>query len=212
MALPRSAFITASLFILLYLLARRSSKAVAIDLFEDQHLNIDEGEQRRCSRSSASNAERHADSTRLVLHQSNSMDLSGAILTRLAEGPLRFVSVDGGHTAEIMHMTWLRARRRSPRAASSWSTTCSASNGRASGDGDAPVTSSGSPISFPSPSTPTKPISAGHRTATSITMPPRPWQRPPRAPSSWASPSPSSNSCAHGLKDRVAGLVGLALA
>ena len=29
------------------------------------------------------------------------MDLSGAILTRLAEGPLRFVSVDGGHTAEI---------------------------------------------------------------------------------------------------------------
>ena len=38
---------------------------------------------------------------RLVLHQGNSMDLTGAILTRLAEGPLRFVSVDGGHTAEI---------------------------------------------------------------------------------------------------------------
>ena len=29
------------------------------------------------------------------------MDLSGAVLTRLADGPLRFVSVDGGHTSEI---------------------------------------------------------------------------------------------------------------
>ena len=88
------------LFILLYLLCQASEKAVAIDLFEDQHLNIDKsgsGDLAKFRR----NLERHADNARLVLHQGNSMDLSGAILTRLAEGPLRFVSVDGGHTAEI---------------------------------------------------------------------------------------------------------------
>jgi methyltransferase family protein len=88
------------LFILLYLLCRATEKAVAIDLFEDQHLNVDNsgsGDLAKFRR----NLERHADSARLVLHQGNSMDLSGAIVTRLAEGPLRFASVDGGHTAEI---------------------------------------------------------------------------------------------------------------
>ena len=88
------------LFILLYLLGQAPEKAVAIDLFEEQHLNIDHsgsGDLAKFRR----NLERHADSTRLVLHPGNSMDLTGAILTRLADGPLRFVSVDGGHTAEI---------------------------------------------------------------------------------------------------------------
>jgi hypothetical protein len=88
------------LFILLYLLGRASEKAVAIDLFEDQHLNIDlsgGGDLAKFRR----NLERHADATRLVLHQGNSMDLTAAELVRLAEGPLRLLSVDGGHTAEI---------------------------------------------------------------------------------------------------------------
>ena len=88
------------LFILLYLLSREPEKAVAIDLFEDQHLNIDRsgrGDLAKFRR----NLDRYADSARLVLHQGNSMVLTGAILTRLAEGPLRFVSVDGGHTAAI---------------------------------------------------------------------------------------------------------------
>ena len=81
-------------------LARRRRKRSRIDLFEDQHLNIDHsgsGDLAKFRR----NLDRHADSARLVLHQGNSMDLTGAILTRLADGPLRFVSVDGGHTAEI---------------------------------------------------------------------------------------------------------------
>jgi len=88
------------LFILLYLLCRAPEKAVAIDLFEDQHLNVDlsgNGDLAKFRRHLA----RHADDARLVLHQGNSMDLAGADLVRLAEGPLRFVSVDGGHTAEI---------------------------------------------------------------------------------------------------------------
>jgi hypothetical protein len=88
------------LFILLYLLSRAPEKAVAIDLFEDQHLNIDlsgSGDLAKFRR----NLLRHADDARLVLHQGNSMDLTGAELVRLADGPLRFISIDGGHTAEI---------------------------------------------------------------------------------------------------------------
>jgi hypothetical protein len=88
------------LFILLYLLGQAPEKAVAIDLFEDQHLNVDKsgsGDPAKFLR----NLDRYADRTRLVLHQGNSLDLSGPTLMQLAEGPLRFVSVDGGHTADI---------------------------------------------------------------------------------------------------------------
>ena len=88
------------LFILLYLLGGAPEKAVAIDLFEDQHLNVDQsgsGDLAKFRR----NLARHADDARLVLHQGSSLDLAGADLVRLAEGPLRFISVDGGHTAEI---------------------------------------------------------------------------------------------------------------
>lgn len=88
------------LFILLYLLTRSPERAVAIDLFEDQHLNIDRsgaGDLARFRR----NLEQHADTDRLVLQQGNSLDLTGADLVRLADGPLHLASVDGGHTAEI---------------------------------------------------------------------------------------------------------------
>ena len=88
------------LFILLYLLSRAPERAVAVDLFADQHLNVDlsgSGDLAKFRR----NLLRHADDARLVLHQGNSMALSGAELVRLAGGPLRFVSVDGGHTAEL---------------------------------------------------------------------------------------------------------------
>jgi hypothetical protein len=88
------------LFILLYLLGRAPERAVAIDLFEDQHLNVDlsgSGDLAKFHR----NLLRHVDDARLVLHQGNSMDLTSADLVRLADGPLRFISVDGGHTTEI---------------------------------------------------------------------------------------------------------------
>lgn len=85
------------LFILLYLLGRDQEKAVAIDVFGDQQHNIDNsgvGDLEKFR----SNLQRHADTQRLVVHQGNSLDLSDADLVRLAEGPLRLVSVDGGHT------------------------------------------------------------------------------------------------------------------
>jgi hypothetical protein len=88
------------LFILLHLLSRAPERTIAIDLFEDQHLNVDlsgSGDLHRFRR----NLERHADSERLVLHKGNSLDLAGADLKQLAGGPLRVISVDGGHTADI---------------------------------------------------------------------------------------------------------------
>ena len=88
------------LFILLYLLSRAPEKAIAIDLFEDQHLNIDLSGRGDLAKF-RHHLSRYADDTRLVLHQGSSMDLTGVDLMRLAEGPLRFVSVDGGHTADI---------------------------------------------------------------------------------------------------------------
>ena len=51
------------LFILLYLLGQASEKAVAIDLFEDQHLNVDQSGSGDLAKF-RSNLERHADSRR----------------------------------------------------------------------------------------------------------------------------------------------------
>src|SRR5215813_49123 len=84
------------LFILLYVLSRAPEKAVAIDLFGDQHLNVDlsgSGDLQKFRR----NLARYADDDRLVLHQGNSLELGGADLVRLAGGPLRFTSGDGVH-------------------------------------------------------------------------------------------------------------------
>ncbi|TAJ34478.1 MAG: class I SAM-dependent methyltransferase [Reyranella sp.] len=88
------------LFILLYLLSRSPERAVAVDLFDDQHLNIDQSGAGDLARF-RHNLERHAGSDRLVLKPGNSLALCGADLVRLADGPLRLASVDGGHTAEI---------------------------------------------------------------------------------------------------------------
>ncbi len=88
------------LFILLYLLGSENEPAVAIDLFSHQHLNVDRsgaGDLERFRR----NLRRHADLSRLVLHEGDSTELTAAHLLALGRGPLRLISIDGGHTAEI---------------------------------------------------------------------------------------------------------------
>jgi len=88
------------LFILLYLLGENGEAAVAVDLFSHQELNIDhsgEGDLERFKR----NLKRHADTNRLVVHEGDSTQLSAAQLRELGRGPLRLISIDGGHTAEI---------------------------------------------------------------------------------------------------------------
>jgi hypothetical protein len=88
------------LFILLYLLSRPPEKAVAIDLFEDQQLNIDSSGKGDFAQFRA-NLERHADCERLVVHKGDSTKLTADALRQLAEGPARLISIDGGHTEEI---------------------------------------------------------------------------------------------------------------
>jgi len=90
------------LFIPLHLLQRGTGKSVAIDLFGDQELNID--------KSGNGNLDKFTDNVALwsttdglVLHQGDSTKLEAAVLTEKAGGPIRFFSVDGGHTAEIVY-------------------------------------------------------------------------------------------------------------
>jgi hypothetical protein len=88
------------LFILLYLLSSEDETAVAIDLFSDQHLNVDHsgaGDLEQFKH----NLRRHADTKRLVVHEGDSMQLTAKRLLELGHGLFRLISIDGGHTAEI---------------------------------------------------------------------------------------------------------------
>lgn len=88
------------LFLLLALLRREDEAAVATDLFSQQHLNVDhsgEGDKSVFLR----NLHRHASVNGLVLHEGDSTQLASSDLRRLANGPFRLFSIDGGHTAEI---------------------------------------------------------------------------------------------------------------
>jgi Methyltransferase domain len=88
------------LFILLYLLGAMGERAVAIDLFSHQHLNSDhsgEGDLERFKK----NLRRHADTDRLVIYEGDSMKLDCEQLIDLGGGPLRMISVDGGHSPEV---------------------------------------------------------------------------------------------------------------
>jgi hypothetical protein len=89
------------LFIGLHLLRRNDESSLAIDLFEDQDLNIDKSG-RGNFRKFEANLDRWTDNTRVVTHQGDSTDLSGDQVKALAGSPIRLFSVDGGHTEEIV--------------------------------------------------------------------------------------------------------------
>ncbi|MCG5432464.1 class I SAM-dependent methyltransferase [Mycobacterium sp. MYCO198283] len=89
------------LFIGLKLL-QDGGRAVAIDVFEDQSRNVDgsgEGDRTRF----LANVARWSDTDGLVVHQGDSTLLAPPQLRELAGGPVRIISVDGGHTAETVH-------------------------------------------------------------------------------------------------------------
>lgn len=89
------------LFILLHLLAHPDEKAVAIDLFENQEANVDhsgEGDYTKFMK----NVARHVGTTsRTIVHKGDSTKLTGEMIKRMAGGPIRLFSVDGGHTEQI---------------------------------------------------------------------------------------------------------------
>ncbi len=88
------------LFILLYLLGTDDEPAVAIDLFSHQHLNVDRSGAGNLDRFKR-NLRRHADLSRVVIHEGDSTRLTAPQLLELGRGPFRLFSIDGGHTAEI---------------------------------------------------------------------------------------------------------------
>ncbi len=88
------------LFILLYLLGAAGEPAVAIDLFSRQDLNSDRsgaGDLERFKQ----NLRRHADADRLLIYEGDSADLDSQRLVGLGGGPLRMISIDGGHSPQI---------------------------------------------------------------------------------------------------------------
>lgn len=89
------------LFIALQLLAPPGTPAVAIDVFDDQGLNIDDSGRGDRHRFEA-NVRRWGDWSSVVVEQADSAHLTGVQVRRLAGRPIRWFSVDGGHTEEIV--------------------------------------------------------------------------------------------------------------
>jgi methyltransferase family protein len=89
------------LFILLRLLRRAGENSVAIDVFEDQHLNVDRSGRGNLGRFEY-NVERWSGNDNLVILQKSSLDVRPNELLDKA-GKFRLFSVDGGHTEECAY-------------------------------------------------------------------------------------------------------------
>ncbi|MCP9273810.1 class I SAM-dependent methyltransferase [Mycolicibacterium arenosum] len=90
------------LFIGLSLLQRPGEKSVAIDLFGDQAMNIDNSGRGDYDRFE-NNVKLWSSMDDVVIQQGDSTKLAPEVLRDKAGGPIRFFSVDGGHTAEIVY-------------------------------------------------------------------------------------------------------------
>lgn len=90
------------LFTLLYLMTDGDDKALAVDLFEQQELNVDRSG-RGVLKLLRRNLRRHAGGDdRLVVLACDSSELDGARIMSEAGAPVKLFSVDGGHTEEIV--------------------------------------------------------------------------------------------------------------
>jgi hypothetical protein len=89
------------LFILLRLLRRPGEKSLAIDVFEDQHLNVDRSGRGNLDKF-VQNVETWSGHDDLVIVQNSSLDVRPEELLRKA-GKFRLFSVDGGHTEECAY-------------------------------------------------------------------------------------------------------------
>ena len=89
------------LFIGLNLLQEDSQYSVAIDVFGDQELNIDNSGKGDLA-AFRKNVERWSSLDAVVIHQGDSTKLHADELRELARGDIRLFSVDGGHTDSIV--------------------------------------------------------------------------------------------------------------
>lgn len=88
-------------FIGLHLLLCEKHRSLAIDVFADQHLNVDRsglGDREAF----LSNINRWASADGLVIHQGDSTALDSRAVLGLLGSPARLFSVDGGHTEQIV--------------------------------------------------------------------------------------------------------------
>jgi plastocyanin len=90
------------LFIGLRLLQRPGEKSVAIDIFGDQDLNVD-GSGHGDFEKFENNVRLWSSMDDVVVHQGDSTKLEPATVRDLAGDEIRFFSVDGGHTDEIVY-------------------------------------------------------------------------------------------------------------
>lgn len=84
-------------FIGLRLLQGGEGHSLAVDVFDDQHLNVDRsglGDRRKF----LANICRWASSDGLIVHQGDSTALDSSAVRKLAGSPVRLFSVDGGHS------------------------------------------------------------------------------------------------------------------
>jgi hypothetical protein len=90
------------LFTLLYLMTGGEEKALAIDLFEQQTLNIDHSG-RGALKVFRRNVQAHAgDGNRLIVLAGDSTKIDGARILSETGAAVKLFSVDGGHTEEIV--------------------------------------------------------------------------------------------------------------
>lgn len=89
------------MFIGVQLLQRAGEKSVAIDVFDDQDLNVD-GSGNGDLEKFVNNVNLWSSMDDVVVHKSDSTKVTPETLRELADGDIRFFSVDGGHTEEIV--------------------------------------------------------------------------------------------------------------
>jgi hypothetical protein len=89
------------LFIGLNLLRQNAERSVAIDLFGQQELNVDNSGKGNL-KAFRRNTRRWSSLNSVAIHQGDSSKLQADELRELAHGEIRLFSVDGGHTSSIV--------------------------------------------------------------------------------------------------------------
>jgi hypothetical protein len=98
------------LFILLYLLARADERGVAVDLFEEQGLNVDRSGHGDRAVFQANLDHHAAGGQRVEIITGDSTAIGGKDLRNAVGEALRLLSIDGGHLAHIVRHDLLTAR------------------------------------------------------------------------------------------------------
>lgn len=90
------------MFLILALGLRPGEKAFAIDVFDDQALNLDRSGRGDEAIFRANMASHGVDTNNVTVLRRSSLSLAWPEIERMVEQPIRLGSVDGGHTADVV--------------------------------------------------------------------------------------------------------------